>query len=676
VAATGGTGTNYSYAVSAFNNSGSSPASSATTVSGGATLDTSTIYNTVTWNAVTGATGYNIYRTASSGTPASTGYIGTVYTGSTLSFADKDVTATGSAPTSNTAGSLVANGNALFAAATNSPTAFQVENATAEPIFMVGTTTVNLLSYPDFESGSFTNDAAGWAPVSPAGITQNVVLADTYNGLNSLDLSTTAGNGGAQTDSFTQTVTGGGVATSFVVSFYVFPQSAMNADAFTVTLNDGSNHTCSPAAATLSTTGFTRVFCTTTITNALTSLEIAQNDGTARTIYIDSVQLQAGTTPTAYELGTIQLRGIITNPVTLEATSNSVSAFSLLNSSGSSFLTVDTLDGVVQVGSQTANANTILFDLNNYNTFTDPNTCSTSSDLGALYYNTASNAIRGCINGNWEDMVSTSGLGIILFGVVPDATNAGTPGDLGGISGNTNSPCKVVIGASTTQIIIEPCTAYSGGRKVLVAQTTINTTGTNLPANDYANVCLTGTGNQPAILTASGTETTAAVPAWSVNNPILCLATIKATGTGGTVGNIYDIRTFTNTVKTFTTTDTATGLGWVERDSGTANEVAPSNAATQTGVAGVSVAYSGSVSTNTINLIIATYGPQWVKDNGTGTVDESMITTTTTGYAGTTAVSETTDYVDLGFSQRTVDATCTTNANCQYSEFLNPLDIR
>ncbi len=161
--------TSYSYAVAAFNTSGSSPASTATSTSAaGATLS-GTVYNTVTWSAVTGATGYNIYRTASGGTPSTTGYIGTVYTGATLSFADKAITATGTTPTTNTAGALVADGTALFQDATNSTTAFQVQTSTGSDVLEVNTAnpgiaidaTYGSLSAPTGLSVSTTGSAAG-----------------------------------------------------------------------------------------------------------------------------------------------------------------------------------------------------------------------------------------------------------------------------------------------------------------------------------------------------------------------------------------------------------------------------------------------------------------------------------------------------------------------------------
>lgn len=331
----------------------------------------------------------------------------------------------------------------------------------------------------------------------------------------------------------------------------------------------------------------------------------------------------------------------------------------------------------VLVGSNsTSNTTQHLLQFNSVSTFTEAASCTTSANQGAVYYNTTSNTIRGCVNGNWEDMVSTSGLGIILFGVVPDSSSAGAPGDLGGISGNTNSPCKVYWSAAQ-QVTVAPCIAYSGGRKVIVAQTNLSTSA--FGANAFGNVCLDGANDQPKIDTpTSNTETSAAVPAWSANNPVLCLATVKGASNpnAGNVASIYDIRTFTTSTKTFATTNTATGLGWLEGPSGTANLVAPASATTSK-ITGVSVAYSGALSSTSINLIIATAGPQWVKAASGSTVGDYATGTTTTGYviANTTTVSST-GYASVGVAQRTIDTTCTASTNCQFSEFFNPFALR
>jgi hypothetical protein len=145
------------------------------------------------------------------------------------------------------------------------------------------------------------------------------------------------------------------------------------------------------------------------------------------------------------------------------------------------------------------------------------------------------------------------------------------------------------------------------------------------------------------------------------------------TGGSSTITNIYDTRVFTTSTKTFGVDDTATGLGWMVKESSVVGEVAPTTSATDGPIVGVVVAYSGTVSTTTPNVIIATDGPVFVKATGTSSVAGAVIPTTTTGYSGTGT--NATVYGDLGVAQLTIDTTCSALTNCQYSQLVN-VDIR
>ncbi len=98
-AGTAGT-THYSYEVVAAGPNGSLtyPSLTNTLTTGNATL-TATNYNIVSWVAVTGATNYYVYRTASAGTPSSTGLIAIVPSGTTT------LNDTGTTTTTTTSGS-------------------------------------------------------------------------------------------------------------------------------------------------------------------------------------------------------------------------------------------------------------------------------------------------------------------------------------------------------------------------------------------------------------------------------------------------------------------------------------------------------------------------------------------------------------------------------------------
>ncbi|MGK3822453.1 hypothetical protein ABI017_14910, partial [Enterococcus faecium] len=77
---------------------------------------------------------------------------------------------------------------------------------------------------------------------------------------------------------------------------------------------------------------------------------------------------------------------------------------------------------------------------------------------------------------------------------------------------------------------VAPCTAYSGGRKVTVASTTLTLTTTT--TNLFENVCLTGTNGAPALVGPAATQNSASImPTFSTSAPILCLATLKNSST-------------------------------------------------------------------------------------------------------------------------------------------------
>jgi hypothetical protein len=236
--------------------------------------------------------------------------------------------------------------------ATNLGTAFQVEDSSGAPIFLVDTTsTVNLLAYPGFEVG---NPPTGWSANGGATISQNSNKAFTYHGLYSLMLTTGAANRGASTSAFTQTVTSG----TYVVSFYAMLSSGtMAGNLFAITSTDGTTHTCTPSASpAVTSAGFTRISCSFTTTGNMTNLAITQTDATSRTLYIDAVQLQSGSTVSSYQIGAIQLRGVITNPAVFQSSSNSTSAFQINNAAGTNLLNVDSVNNNFNV--YTANLNT------------------------------------------------------------------------------------------------------------------------------------------------------------------------------------------------------------------------------------------------------------------------------------------------------------------------------
>jgi hypothetical protein len=104
-----GTASTWTYTIVAKAGSGTTVASpTGSTAVGAATLD-ATHFNTITWSAVAGASSYDIYRTVTATSPATTGKIGNVLPSATLSLVDNGLAGDGLAsPTSNTTGIVTA----------------------------------------------------------------------------------------------------------------------------------------------------------------------------------------------------------------------------------------------------------------------------------------------------------------------------------------------------------------------------------------------------------------------------------------------------------------------------------------------------------------------------------------------------------------------------------------
>lgn len=351
-------------------------------------------------------------------------------------------------------------------------------------------------------------------------------------------------------------------------------------------------------------------------------------------------------------------------------TTNSTS--SLLLQGGSGDITLNTSSGNhIIIGSATPDANQVLLQLDSFNTYSDTATCASATNQGALYYNTATNSIRACVNSNWEDLTSTSGLGILLFGVVEDSGNTSEQGDVQSlVTAGVSGPCKVSW-KSSTSVNVEPCIAYSGGRKIVVNQTTV----TGLSGNTlWYHICLNpaSSNGQPTTTTGNATETNN-LPTFNVNNPIECLADIK-TGSGSTITNIYDTRTYTNSLKQFVTANSAVGPGMIviQGTSGTTGVVVTTTTGGSAQIRGVVAASSGTASATTVNAILTKYGMANVKATGTSSVGGYVETTTTAGYSKTiTATTSSSAWVFAGEGQRTIDTTCTASSNCQYSQIVD-----
>jgi hypothetical protein len=325
-----------------------------------------------------------------------------------------------------------------------------------------------------------------------------------------------------------------------------------------------------------------------------------------------------------------------------------------------------------QIGSSTTDYGILtLFQLDSFDGTSGggETTCATAT-YGALYYNTTTGTIRSCTTSGWADITNPEQLGLMSYGIVPSSGN--DPYDLAATGTQyVSGPCRVSW-HSLTSIQWEACTAYSGGKRISVQNSSvaypsglaITTTTTNV----WQHLCLTGTNGQPALTTASSSETTN-MPSFSLTAPVVCLADIKNdTSTSGRIGDLYDTRTFTTDQKEAITTSSAVALGMLVDAS--AVGISPA-AAGSAKLYGTVVATDGSTSSTTPNAIITTMGPAWIKASA-GTAGQFVKTSTTNGYGNTTAaIPNNSFYYSAGNTRTDFDTTCTSAATCSSSLYVN-----
>ena len=323
-------------------------------------------------------------------------------------------------------------------------------------------------------------------------------------------------------------------------------------------------------------------------------------------------------------------------------------------------------------------ANQVNLVLDNSSTLSETaSTCSTVGPIntGALYYNTASGSIRGCINGGWEDVVSSAGLGIMLFGIVPDSgTN---PGDIGSTTtAGVSGPCKVSW-ASASTVTVQPCIAYSGGRKTVVTGTTLTITTTKFI--QWQNVCLNSSG-QAVLLGTGTTESNAPDPVFAPNAPVLCLAEIFNSGSASlTIAQIYDTRTYTTSEKTFVNTSAAFANGQLASVTTTDTTKVTQPATASIGnLRGVIVASNSAAwASGGPNAIMAVSGEIYVKATA-GAVNSVnyVIASTTAGYTTPSTTASTNAYGNLGIVESAFGSCGTPSAATCQGSVLSRISLR
>lgn len=287
--------------------------------------------------------------------------------------------------------------------ATNSSTAFTVQNASGNNIFTVDTTDTNLITNPGFEVNS-----VGWAVEQGTGSVSRIT-SQSWLGQAALNVTTSStANAGAKFVTGNTQPTQLALSTNYSLSWY----ARLSAGTFTdikgrYSPNGGGVFVdCIPSTQTVATTGWTRFTCSfnsgATAVTAGAYIAIVQTaTGTARTFYIDGVQLELGTAPTSYAAGSVSINGIITSPINFKNTSDSTSAFAIQNSASTDIFQVDTLNNRVYIGDTTADGTGTQLVLDTKNTTGDP-----TGVAGGMYYNSFTNTFR-CFEGTaWTDCIS------------------------------------------------------------------------------------------------------------------------------------------------------------------------------------------------------------------------------------------------------------------------------
>ncbi|OYW85725.1 hypothetical protein B7Z17_01805, partial [Candidatus Saccharibacteria bacterium 32-49-10] len=237
-----------------------------------------------------------------------------------------------------------------------------------------------------------------------------------------------------------------------------------------------------------------------------------------------------------------------------------------VQNAGSDVLTVTPTGSIIasgrlQVGSPTFDNTITGFQVDSFNGDSAAETsqiaCNTTLNQGTLYYNTRMNSLRGCLNGAWADVSNPDTLGLLAYGIVPSSGN--NPYDLPSLTqAGYSGPCKVSWKDANT-VHVEPCTAYSSGRRINVVakdlainNASFNAGSTSLTTTArWGHVCVDAATNAPVFTSATGlTAATDGMPqsTWQTFDPaapVVCLADVLNTTTSnGQIGQIYDTRTF------------------------------------------------------------------------------------------------------------------------------------
>ena len=450
-------------------------------------------------------------------------------------------------------GGTTVHGSSLFQSDANSATAFQIQNAAGNQLLNVDTATNNnsLLTNPSVEqaiAGNWTNDGS-------ATTTQDAT--QHYIGSDSLKIITTAvaKDGAKQPKTLAN-------STAYALSFEVKLDAASAAFA---TLQAGYSSTglqsgespCALNTITPLTTGWTRITCTftTAASNSGTPyIFINQSDATAHTFYIDAIQLQTGSTLTAYQDGLIAINGVINSPTVFQNAADSNTAFQVQNAAGTSLFNVNTRNGRVEIAPNTSltfngsgtnaqiNYNAGGFLIGNY---TAAGYTYVQSD-SFRFENTTDFSANLTLNNNGEAIFKNRSNSTVAFQIQNAAGTALLTADTTGSVVTVNQGNFIVAGLGTPATPSVAAGSNQGGSLSGAAGTTyfykvsaLTASGESLPSAETSIAASTFTPiTAPTALTAAATGTAGNVTCNATGcNYKVTFTTANGETTGGTTSN-------------------------------------------------------------------------------------------------------------------------------------------
>lgn len=405
-------------------------------------------------------------------------------------------------------GDLGVSGKANFWGISNSSDAFQIQNAVGSSALVIDTTSVSSI----IANQSFERDTNGWAySGTPGSIARTT--SERYIGNASLSVTTTANaDNGVRFTTSNTSPTQLAISTTYTLSWYAKRDGTAFTDIIAAYARNGSAETnCTGInTQTVSSSGWTRFTCTITTDGSAPNINaylvIKQVGATARTFYIDGVQLEVAGSATSYKETGISLNGLINSPTTFRNQSESVTAFQIQNSSSSNLFSVDTLNNSILVRSPTDSssafqiqnsAGTALFLVNSSSsiiTFSGTTSTFVTVTLSEAHFK-SSQTTKPTIGTPTNCGTSPTAA---VTGTAPSDNSTDSAGSFTITSGATGTPttCDTVLtfnkayGAAPKSIIVRNTTAVGSGtgiQDVYVSASSTTTFTVKFTANNAAN---------------------------------------------------------------------------------------------------------------------------------------------------------------------------------------------